>query len=248
MPDGDEARRWAEEELSNPRYADAKPTWFDLVARDIGRFLADLFSSDNGANVGPSALIIVSVIIAAALIAALIIWGRPRSSRSIRRAHGDLLGAADDRTAAQLRSDAERAAREGDWDSATVLRYRAIARSLRERDLIDPAPGATAQGSPARPARCSRMRPRRCDAPPSPSTMSAISDITRRRRRIGISSTPTIGSADAAWKWCRREHHRQRAHAPAPPPPPTPNRSPPPNAARVARSPSSAGPSSRRSC
>ena len=146
VPDGDEARRWAEEELSNPRYADAKPTWFDLMARDIGRFLADLFSSDNGANVGPSALIIVSVIIAAALIAALIVWGRPRSSRSIRRAHGDLLGAADDRSAAQLRSDAERAAREGDWDSATILRYRAIARSLRERDLIDPAPGATAQG------------------------------------------------------------------------------------------------------
>ncbi|AZS47641.1 MULTISPECIES: DUF4129 domain-containing protein [Microbacterium] len=145
VPDGDDARRWAEEELSNPRYADAKPTWFDLLARDIGRFLADLFSSGNGANVGPSALIIVTVIIAAALIAALIIWGRPRSSRAVRRPTGDLLGAADDRSAAQLRSDADRAARERDWDAATILRYRAIARSLRERDLIDPAPGATAQ-------------------------------------------------------------------------------------------------------
>jgi hypothetical protein len=145
VPDGDEARRWAEEELSNPRYADAKPTWFDLVARDVGRFLADLFSSENGADVGPSALVIVTVIIAAALIAALIIWGRPRSSRAVRRGRGDLLGASDDRSAAQLRSDAERAARDGDWDSATILRYRAIARSLLERDLIDPAPGATAQ-------------------------------------------------------------------------------------------------------
>lgn len=145
VPDGDEARRWAEEELANPRYADAKPTWFDLLARDVGRFIADLFSSQNGANVGPSALIVVTVIIAAALIVALIVWGRPRSSRAIRRARTDLLGANDDRTAAQLRSDSERAAREGDWDSATVLRYRAIARGLLERDLIDPAPGATAQ-------------------------------------------------------------------------------------------------------
>lgn len=145
VPDGDEARRWAEEELSNPRYADAKPTWFDLVARDIGRFLADLFSSDNGANVGPSALIIVIVIIAAALIVALIIWGRPHRSRAVRRTRHDLLGESDDRTAAQLRSDAERRARDGDWSMATVLRYRAIARSLLERDLIDPAPGATAQ-------------------------------------------------------------------------------------------------------
>ncbi|PVE96072.1 DUF4129 domain-containing protein [Microbacterium sp. TPD7012] len=145
VPDGDEARRWAEEELSNPRYADAKPTWFDLVARDIGRFIADLFTSDNGANVGPWALIIVTAIIVAALITALIIWGRPRSSRAVRRARTDLLGEQDDRTAAQLRADAERSARDGDWDTATILRYRAIARSLLERDLIDPAPGATAQ-------------------------------------------------------------------------------------------------------
>jgi len=145
IPDGDDARRWAEEELSNPRYADAKPTWFDLLARDIGRFLADLFSSDNSAGVGPSALIVVCIIIVAALIAALIIWGRPRRSRAIRRTGGALLGAEDDRTAAQLRADSERSARNGDWDEATILRFRALARGLLERDLIDPAPGATAQ-------------------------------------------------------------------------------------------------------
>lgn len=145
IPDGDEARRWAEEELSNPRYADARPTWFDLLARDIGRFLADLFNSDNSAGIGPSALIIVCIIIVAALVAALIIWGRPRRSRAVRRSGGALLGADDDRTAAQLRAEAERSARGGDWDEATVLRFRALARGLLERDLIDPTPGATAQ-------------------------------------------------------------------------------------------------------
>lgn len=145
IPDGDEARRWAEEELSHARYADAKPTWFDLAARDIGRFIADLFSSDNSAGVGPSALIVVCIIIVAALVTALIIWGRPRRSRALGRSVGSLLGAEDDRTAAQLRADAERSARAGDWDEATVLRFRALARGLLERDLIDPAPGATAQ-------------------------------------------------------------------------------------------------------
>nr|WP_314843582.1 DUF4129 domain-containing protein [uncultured Microbacterium sp.] len=145
IPDGDEARRWAEKELSNPRYADAKPTWFDLLARDIGRFLADLFSSDNGANVGPSALIIVSIVIFAALVTALIIWGRPRRAQAVRRQLGDLLGADDDRSAAQLRADADRSARNGEWDEATILRFRALARGLLERDLIDPSPGATAQ-------------------------------------------------------------------------------------------------------
>ncbi|MGH8953610.1 MAG: DUF4129 domain-containing protein [Microbacterium sp.] len=145
VPDGDEARQWAEQELSDPRYADAKPTWFDLVARDIGRFLAELFSSDNGASVGPSALIVVSVIVFGALVAALIIWGRPRRSQAIRRPGAGLLGAEDDRSAAQLRADADRAARAADWDEATVLRFRALARGLLERDLIEPSPGATAQ-------------------------------------------------------------------------------------------------------
>lgn len=145
IPDGDEARQWAEQELSDPRYADAKPTWFDLVARDIGRFLADLFSSENGASVGPSALIIVSVIVFGALVAALIIWGRPRRAQAVRRAGSGLLGAEDDRSATQLRADADRCARGGDWDEATILRFRALARGLLERDLIDPSPGATAQ-------------------------------------------------------------------------------------------------------
>ncbi|MBW8761667.1 MAG: DUF4129 domain-containing protein [Microbacterium sp.] len=146
VPDGDDARRWAEEELSNQRYAEAKPTWFDLLARDIARFIADLFNSDNTANVGPSALIIVSVLIFAALVTVLIIWGRPRRPSAVRRLHGGLLGAEDDRSAAQLRADADRAAKAEDWDEATILRFRALARGLLERDLIDPTPGATAQG------------------------------------------------------------------------------------------------------
>ncbi|MGM1017712.1 MAG: DUF4129 domain-containing protein [Actinomycetota bacterium] len=145
IPDGDEARRWAEDELANPRYAEARPTWFDLVARDIARFLADLFTPEGGGSAGPLALIVVSVVIVAALITALIVWGRPRATRQTKRNGRDLLGERDDRTAAQLRTDAERAAKAGEWDTATILRFRALARGLLERDIIDPAPGATAQ-------------------------------------------------------------------------------------------------------
>ena len=144
-PDGDEARRWAEQELQNPRYADAKPTWFDYLAEGIADFIAGLFSADTGQQVGNMALVIVIVVIVAALITVLILWGRPRRSRRVKRSGSDLLGERDDRSAAQLRADAERSARGGDWDAATVLRFRAIARALLERDIIDPAPGATAQ-------------------------------------------------------------------------------------------------------
>lgn len=144
-PDGDEARRWAEQELQDPRYADAKPTWFDYLAEDVAEFISSLFSPDTGQQVGNVALIIVTVVIVAALITVLILWGRPRASRRVKRRETDLLGERDRRTAAQLRADAARSARDGDWDAATVLRFRALARALLERDIIDPAPGATAQ-------------------------------------------------------------------------------------------------------
>lgn len=145
VPDGDDARRWAEQELRDPRYADAKPTWFDYLAEDVAEFISGLFSPDTGQQVGNVALIIVTVVIVAALITVLILWGRPRGSRRVRRPATDLLGERDRRTAAQLRADAARSARDGDWDTATVLRFRALARALLERDIIDPAPGATAQ-------------------------------------------------------------------------------------------------------
>ncbi|REJ06533.1 DUF4129 domain-containing protein [Microbacterium bovistercoris] len=144
VPDGDEARRWAQEELSKQIYEAAKPTWFDRMSRAIMEFLSSLFTVDGSGAIAPFAGVLITVIIVAALIVALIVWGRPRASRTVRRG-ARLLGEADDRTAAQLRADAERAARDGDWDAAVTLRFRGLARGLIERDLIDPAPGATAQ-------------------------------------------------------------------------------------------------------
>ena len=174
IPDGDGARRLAEQELAKPEYQAAKPTLIDQWARAVVDFLHDLLTGGNVAGLGPWAAIVIGVVLAAALVAVLVIWGRPRRSRS-RAAAAVLLGAVDDRTAAQLRAEAERAAREEDWAEAIVLRYRAIARALMERDLLAPAPGATAQTIareavapfPARPRRCMRRR--------WPSTTSAIS-------------------------------------------------------------------------
>lgn len=144
IPDGDGARELAEKELAKPEYQAAKPTLIDQWARAVIDWLADLFTPQHAVDLGPWAAIVIGAVLVAALIAVLLIWGRPRRSRS--RATGSvLLGSADDRTAAQLRADAERASREEDWAEAIVLRYRAVARSLIERDLIAPAPGATAQ-------------------------------------------------------------------------------------------------------
>ncbi|MFS2280877.1 DUF4129 domain-containing protein [Microbacterium sp. OR21] len=144
VPDGDEARRWAQEELAKAEYQAAKPNWFDQLAADIAEWFFGLFNGDGTGAVAPFALTLITIVVVAAIVVALLVWGRPRASRSTPR-RGDLLGERDDRTAAQLRADAERSARQGEWDAAVVLRFRALARGLLERDLIDPAPGATAQ-------------------------------------------------------------------------------------------------------
>lgn len=145
IPDGDEARRWAEDELSQQEYEAAKPTWFDQLASDIWEWILGLFRPEGAGTAAPIAAVVIVIVLIAALVVALLVWGRPRASRTTRR-NADLLGERDDRTAAQLRAEAERRARERDWDGAVVLRFRALARALIERDLIDPAPGATAQG------------------------------------------------------------------------------------------------------
>ncbi|MFB7843362.1 DUF4129 domain-containing protein [Microbacterium sp. NPDC056052] len=144
IPDGDDARALAEKELSKPEYQEAKPTLIDQWARAVIDWLIDLLTPQHAVDLGPWAAIVIGALLVAALIAVLLIWGRPRRSRT-GTTGAVLLGSADDRTAAQLRADSDRAAREGDWPEAIVLRYRAVARSLLERDLIAPAPGATAQ-------------------------------------------------------------------------------------------------------
>ncbi|MFC7790091.1 DUF4129 domain-containing protein [Microbacterium sp. MAHUQ-60] len=145
IPDGDEARRWAEQELAEQEYQAAKPTWFDEFIAGIVNWFLGLFTERGAGGVAPVVVTVIVIVIVAALVVALLVWGRPRASRTVRQPR-DLLGERDDRTADQLRAEAERRAREQDWDGAVVLRFRALARDLMERDLIDPAPGATAQG------------------------------------------------------------------------------------------------------
>lgn len=142
VPDGDEARRWAEQELSDPVYREAEPTAFDRLARAVVDFLGDLFSSDLGMLSGPWLAVMVAAVILAVAVIAIAIWGVPRlSARS--RGRAGLFDEDDALTAAELRLAAESAAARDDWDSAIVLRTRAIARGLAERTVVEVEPGAT---------------------------------------------------------------------------------------------------------
>lgn len=153
LPDAEEASRLAEQELAKPEYLAAQPTAFDRASLAVLEFLDKLLNPDLGDGGGGLALLItITVVVIALLVIGVLAWGRPRASRR-REAHAALLGEHDQLSAAQLRAAADALARSGNWSGAIAGRYRALARALIERELIDPAPGATAQSIAAAAAR-----------------------------------------------------------------------------------------------
>lgn len=145
VPDGDEARDWAEEELSDPVYDAAQPTLLDRIAGAIADFLERLFDPPLGAEWNPLLAVVVTGVVAVVVVCAFLIWGRPRSAHRAATRSALLFGEDEHRTAAELRASAARRAEAGDWAGAVVDRFRALARALEERDLLDAPPGTTAQ-------------------------------------------------------------------------------------------------------
>jgi len=143
LPDPDQAREWAEQELRDPAYQAAEPNIVDRISQAIGKFLEDLLRIPDNDGWGPSALVVLGIIVVALIVVALLIWGRPRLSTRASEPARALFDDDDGRSADELRSDAASAAGRGDWNDAIVLRFRAFARGLTERGLVDPPPGAT---------------------------------------------------------------------------------------------------------
>ena len=141
-PDGDEAREWAERELAKQVYTEAEPTPLDRIARAIGDFITELLGTELSGDWGPWVAVIAPAVVVLVILAAFLIWGLPRVQRRSAPS-ASLFGAEEERTADQLRRDAVAAAARGEWDAAIVLRFRALARGLYERGVLDTPPGAT---------------------------------------------------------------------------------------------------------
>ncbi|MEZ3156130.1 DUF4129 domain-containing protein [Microbacterium sp. BWR-S6Y] len=143
LPDPDQAREWAEKELADPAYQAAEPTLIDRASRAVARFLNDLLEVPQTDGWGPAVLVVLGVLVVAAIVVGILIWGRPRASVRAAPAARALFDDDDTRSADELRAEAEAAAQRDAWDDAVVLRFRAVARGLSERGLVDPPPGAT---------------------------------------------------------------------------------------------------------
>ena len=143
VPDGDEARRQAEAELSKSEYDAAEPTLIDRVARAVTDFIGSLFSGEGPPGIGAIILVVIALIAVVLIVIAFIVWGRPRAIQRAAAAYAPLFGDDDTRSATELRAEAHSRAAAGEWGEAIILRTRALARGLLERGIVDPPPGAT---------------------------------------------------------------------------------------------------------
>jgi hypothetical protein len=146
IPDGDEARRWAEQELGDPAYAAAEPTPIDRIAQAIGEAIARFFAEPLPGSWGPTAAVVATAVVLAVVLVAFLVWGRPRARARVRTdAAADLFGDAAGRSADDLRAEAAAAAAAGEWADAVSAAVRALARGLDERGIVHTPPGATVQ-------------------------------------------------------------------------------------------------------
>ena len=142
-PTPQQARQWLVEELAQPQYQAAKPTWFDRLSTAVVEWFQSLGFSADGAAQAPI-LILVAVIVLAAIVGAYFIFGPPRLGRA-STVNGTLFGQDDTRNAAMIRTSAEAAAQRAEWDLAIQEMFRCIARALAERTILSVSPGTTAR-------------------------------------------------------------------------------------------------------
>ncbi len=136
----EEAAELARIELSDPAYAQARPSWIiqalQWVADQLQRLLDAVARSTPGGWLG--ALVIVAVL---ALIGLGIAW-RVRPAGRVR--HGEAAFDPVGLTPADHRRAAEEYARDGAWAPAVRERLRAVVAELETADILESAPGRTA--------------------------------------------------------------------------------------------------------
>lgn len=135
-----EARRWLSDELNGSGY---RNPWLDSALRWVLGHLAKLLDGATQlANGGLSLVITVLVALAATII---LVWVLPKVRResAVARASGAVL--VDPAiTASTYRHLAAGAFADGRYDEAVLEGFRATAKNMSDRTLLDDAPGRTA--------------------------------------------------------------------------------------------------------
>ena len=172
-PDQPTGREWVLEELTRSEYAQARPNAIEVLFSRIWEWLRSLLEVDASGVVAVNPLLLLIALLVVASVIALIVLGRPRAVAGRASAPASVFLDDDERSAAELRAAAERAAGADDWALAITERFRALSRSLSDRTSSRCAPAPPPRASRSRPSRSSRPSARSCTAPPTPSTRCA---------------------------------------------------------------------------
>ena len=192
IPDGPEGREWAERELADPRYAAAEPTPLDRIAQSARDILESIFGAEAPPGLGPAVLVGLALLVIALIAVSFAVWGRPHVSRRATQAAA-LFGEDVVLRPEELRREASARAAAGDWEAATVLRFRALARASVLRGVVAARPGATAQAftrSAARafPAHAAELR----------ETAAVFDDVRYLRRPATLADYERVAATDEA--------------------------------------------------
>ncbi|MGW4064850.1 DUF4129 domain-containing protein [Amycolatopsis sp. NPDC004747] len=144
--DRDAARRAAEQELSDPKYRDARPGFLQQIGQWLGEQLEKLLNSVSSGVPGG----IFGVVLIVALLIVLVVVIRLRTGKIARAARaGRVVFGGQRKSAADYRRAAAEAAAAGRFDDAVRDRFRAVVRALEERALLDTRSGRTADEAAA---------------------------------------------------------------------------------------------------
>lgn len=136
----DEARELARRELAKPAYDRDRPFLeraIDWIVEQLDRLLS---SAAGTISSGYGAAILVALVVAVVVV--VIVRTGPLSRRAKGRRQTVFPDAR--RTAAEYRAAADRAARDHDWATAVVERFRAIVARLEEDGVLEPRTALTA--------------------------------------------------------------------------------------------------------
>ncbi|MCG2799871.1 MAG: DUF4129 domain-containing protein [Cellulomonas sp.] len=139
-PDASTARRWAEQELSDPIYHQGP----SLLARFLDWVVEQVNALSQVSLTSSTGVLALLGVLVALVVVVLVVAGPVRRRRHATAAGGPAVLVDDVRTADRLRVDARAAAARGAWEAAVADWFRAVVRGLEERTVLDERPGRTA--------------------------------------------------------------------------------------------------------
>ena len=139
-PSPAEARKWLSDELQGSDYHNP---WLESSFRWVVDQLTKLLDGAN--RLANGGLSLVATVLVALFTIALLVWVLPRVRREpvVAHPHGAVI-VDPTITAGTYRGLAGRAFADGRYDAAVLEGFRAIAKDMSDRTLLDDAPGLTA--------------------------------------------------------------------------------------------------------